>query len=145
MMQLLLLKFQDFTLICLQPHRALWQKIDGSPYSPSWFELTQDSQLTGNQSVFLRSRLNFRMAISQNAPTIDNFKHFLAIDQTSLIIRDLLHKVCYENMHFIMADTKKIVDTYKTLCQEWNKKPPNLEKCGSILDSLKVFYSYIPG
>jgi len=46
-----------------------------------------------------------------------------------------------------MADTKKIVDAYKTLCQEWNKKPPNLEKCGSILDSLKVALttiSYLP-
>ena len=40
--------------------------------------------------------------------------------------------------HLIMAETKKIVDAYKTLSQEWSKKPPNLEKCGTILDSLKV-------
>lgn len=37
-----------------------------------------------------------------------------------------------------MADTKKIVDTYKQLTQEWSKKPPNIDKCGAILDSLKV-------
>jgi len=37
-----------------------------------------------------------------------------------------------------MADTKKVIDAYKQLVQEWNRKPANLEKCGTILDSLKV-------
>lgn len=41
-------------------------------------------------------------------------------------------------MLIIMADTKEIVDLYQTLRQEWSKKPPNLDKCGQILDSLKV-------
>lgn len=37
-----------------------------------------------------------------------------------------------------MAEMKRIVDTYQQLCQEWNKKPQNLSKCGTILDALKV-------
>ncbi len=33
---------------------------------------------------------------------------------------------------------KDVVSEYQKLIQEWNKKDPNLEKCGKILADLKV-------
>ncbi|XP_067929151.1 26S proteasome non-ATPase regulatory subunit 8-like [Watersipora subatra] len=43
--------------------------------------------------------------------------------------------------------TKKLVDTYKQLTQEWNKEQSDLEKCGKILDTLKldlIKINYLP-
>ena len=37
-----------------------------------------------------------------------------------------------------MANLKHVVSTYQNLTQEWNKKPPNLDKCGELLAKLKV-------
>lgn len=31
---------------------------------------------------------------------------------------------------------------YQSLKREWDKKPPNLERCGEILTKLKVFSDY---
>jgi len=31
-----------------------------------------------------------------------------------------------------------VVHNYQILLQEWTKKPPNLDKCGQILEKLKV-------
>ena len=32
----------------------------------------------------------------------------------------------------------EVVTMYQILLKEWNKKPPNLEKCGKLLSPLKV-------
>lgn len=37
-----------------------------------------------------------------------------------------------------MANLKHVVSTYQNLTQEWNKKPPNLDKCGELLAKLKA-------
>ncbi|KFM80339.1 26S proteasome non-ATPase regulatory subunit 8, partial [Stegodyphus mimosarum] len=37
-----------------------------------------------------------------------------------------------------MDPVKYVVQFYQVLLQEWSKKPPNLEKCGQILEKLKV-------
>merc|ERR1712227_175420 len=37
-----------------------------------------------------------------------------------------------------MASLKEVVSLYQVLTQEWNKKPPNLDKCGELLVKLKV-------
>ena len=43
-----------------------------------------------------------------------------------------------------MATTmKEAVSMYQKLNKEWNKKPPNLDKCGDILGQLKVRRSHV--
>ncbi|ELU07645.1 hypothetical protein CAPTEDRAFT_162401 [Capitella teleta] len=37
-----------------------------------------------------------------------------------------------------MADLKAVIALYQNLSQEWDRKPPNLDKCGDILAKLKV-------
>jgi len=37
-----------------------------------------------------------------------------------------------------MNNLKEVVVSYQQLSQEWNKKPPNLERCGQLLGVLKV-------
>ncbi len=37
-----------------------------------------------------------------------------------------------------MANLREVVSTYQVLTAEWNKKPPNLNKCGELLTNLKV-------
>ncbi|XP_014672971.1 PREDICTED: 26S proteasome non-ATPase regulatory subunit 8-like [Priapulus caudatus] len=37
-----------------------------------------------------------------------------------------------------MAALKEVVTLYQNLTQEWNKKAPNLEKCGQLLAKLKI-------
>lgn len=36
------------------------------------------------------------------------------------------------------AEFKGAMNLYQNLSQEWNKKPPNLEKCGNLISQLKV-------
>jgi 26S proteasome regulatory subunit N12 len=33
---------------------------------------------------------------------------------------------------------RNVVAVYQNLKQEWNKKPPNLERCGEYLSELKI-------
>uniref|UniRef100_T1JGC0 26S proteasome non-ATPase regulatory subunit 8 n=1 Tax=Strigamia maritima TaxID=126957 RepID=T1JGC0_STRMM len=37
-----------------------------------------------------------------------------------------------------MNNLKEVVVSYQQLSQEWNKKPPQLDRCGELLDKLKV-------
>ena len=37
-----------------------------------------------------------------------------------------------------MASLKDIVIMYQSLKREWDKKPPNLDRCGELLTKLKV-------
>jgi len=37
-----------------------------------------------------------------------------------------------------MANLREVVAVYQHLTQEWNRKPPNLDKCGELLTTLKV-------
>lgn len=43
-----------------------------------------------------------------------------------------------------MDPLRDVVHYYQDLQQEWSRKPPNLEKCGSILDELKVALTQMP-
>ena len=36
------------------------------------------------------------------------------------------------------TDIRQVVKQYQNLKQEWNKKPPNLGKCGECLTELKL-------
>lgn len=40
--------------------------------------------------------------------------------------------------YFKMASLRDAVTMYQTLTQEWNKRPPNLDRCGEHLGKLKV-------
>lgn len=42
-----------------------------------------------------------------------------------------------------MAALNDIVTAYKALKVEWNKKPQKLDKCGEILEKLKVNFSIL--
>ena len=37
------------------------------------------------------------------------------------------------------ASLKEIVVMYQSLKRDWDKKPPNLDRCGEILTKLKVY------
>lgn len=39
-----------------------------------------------------------------------------------------------------MAALKEIVSRYQNLKNEWSKQPSNLNKCGELLNQLKVIY-----
>ncbi|KAI0220201.1 26S proteasome non-ATPase regulatory subunit 8 [Lamellibrachia satsuma] len=42
-----------------------------------------------------------------------------------------------------MASLRDAVTMYQTLTQEWNKRPPNLDRCGEHLGKLKIALTYL--
>lgn len=42
--------------------------------------------------------------------------------------------------NIIMGDLKEVITLYQSLSQEWDRKPPNLDKCGQLLAKLKVVW-----
>jgi 26S proteasome regulatory subunit N12 len=42
-----------------------------------------------------------------------------------------------------MATLRDVVSMYQVLTQEWNRKPPNLDKCGELLSKLKIGLTHL--
>ncbi len=65
---------------------------------------------------------------------------FKALSVQSVLVTTNVSKIHYLFSYTgeTMTTLRQVVGTYQVLTQEWNQKPPNLEKVGELLAKLKV-------
>ena len=71
--------------------------------------------------------------------TNQNYEHFPSQDSYIVLSNDRSPSYCCSSENIKMAASlKEIVVMYQSLKRDWDKKPPNLDRCGEILTKLKV-------
>lgn len=97
-------------------------------------------------SIFIKRSQRWQISVSSRCMvwrilTNQNYEHCVFQDGCMVLSNDSYRTYCCSAKNIKMAATlKEIVVMYQSLKRDWDKKPPNLDRCGEILTKLKVTF-----